>query len=311
MHHIDSLFGTNLFGCVYRTGDFTLTIVIGFVFALVCILGSFAAMGGHISVLMEPFEFIIIGGSSIGVFIIANPIAVIKDSGKAIGEAFKNKVPHKEDFLDLIGLLFLLMQEIKSKTKAEVEAHIDEPEASAIFSAFPKILADTELLNYMTDYLRLILLGSARSHEIEALMEDEINTIAKDKGKPYVSLTAMSDGLPALGIVAAVLGIIKAMGALDQPPEVLGHLIGSALVGTMAGIFMAYGMVGPLATAVKVVREKQVRPYVVVKQILIAHMNGATPHLSVEHGRKVVSLKDRPTIEQVEEQTMNVAVAAE
>ena len=288
-----------------------MTIVIGFVFALVCILGSFAAMGGHLEVLMEPFEFIIIGGSAFGIFIFANPVSVIKDSGTAIGEAFKNKIPHKEDFLDLIGMLFMLMQEVKSKTKAEVEAHIDEPEASSIFSAFPKILADEVLLEFVTDYLRLILLGNAKSHEIEALMEEEIHTLHKDKTKPYVALTAVSDGLPALGIVAAVLGIIKAMGALDQPPEVLGHLIGAALVGTMAGIFMAYGMMGPLATVVKIVREKQMAPYHVVKQILIAHMNGATPHLAVEYGRKTVSRKDRPTIEQVEEQTMNSPVAAE
>jgi len=271
------------------------------------------AMGGHLEVLVQPWEFVIIGGSAIGIFIVANPTSVIKDSGKAIVEAFKNSTPKEQDYLDTIGLLFVLMQEIKEKTRAEVEAHIDDPESSAIFQAFPKILAHQEKLHFIADYVRLIILGNARPHEIESLMEEEIHTIARDRLKPYQSLQAMADGLPALGIVAAVLGVIKAMGALDQSPEVLGGLIGAALVGTFAGIFMAYGMVGPIATKVKVVREKQNREYIIVKQTLIAFMSGATPHLAVEYGRKTISSKDRPSIEMVEEQTLNspVAVAAE
>ena len=136
-------------------------------------------------------------------------------------------------------------------------------------------------------------------------MEEEIHTISRDKMKPYQAVQAVSDGLPAIGIVAAVLGVIKAMGSLDKPPEYLGALIGAALVGTFAGILMSYGLAGPFATAIKSVRDKQNRRYVIVKQTLIAFMNGATPHLAVEYGRKTISKKDRPTLETVEEQMLN------
>ena len=290
-----------------------MTIAIGFVVTFGCLLGGFMAMGGHLEVLIQPWEYVIIGGSAIGIFIVANPMSTIKDTGKATMEAFQNKAPKNQDYLDIIGLLFNLMNEIKAKTRAEIEGHIDAPEDSVIFQNYPTILKDECLLNFIADYVRIILIGNARPHEIEALMEEEIHTLSRDTLKPYQAMQAMSDGLPALGIVAAVLGVIKAMGALDQSPEILGGLIGAALVGTFAGIFMSYGMAGPIATKIKSVREKQNRRYVIIKQTLIAFMNGATPHIAVEHGRKTISAKDRPTLEAVEEQTMNVSnpVAAE
>ncbi|MEM8650616.1 MAG: flagellar motor stator protein MotA [Pseudomonadota bacterium] len=290
-----------------------MTILVGFVFTMLCMLGGFMAMGGKLGVLVQPWEYVIIGGSAIGTFIVANPMPTIKDTGKAIMEAFKNKAPKNKDYLDIIGLLFVLMQEIRAKTRAEVEGHIDEPENSPIFQAFPAILKDADKLNFITDYVRLIMLGNARPHEIEALMEEEIHTLSRDRLKPYQAVQSVADALPALGIVAAVLGVIKAMGSLDKPPEILGALIGAALVGTFAGIFMSYGMAGPLATKIKSVREKQSRQFVVIKQTLIAFMNGATPHIAIEHGRKTISAKDRPTLDMVEEQTMNspVAMAAE
>jgi len=282
-----------------------LTILVGFTITMVCMLGGYMAMGGKVGVLWQPWEFVIIGGASFGTFVIANPMPVIKDTGKALKEGFGNKAPKQEDYLESIGLLFVLMQEIKAKTRAEIEGHIDEPEESTIFQAFPKILADKDKLSFITDYVRLIILGNAKPHEIEALMDEEIHTITKDKLKPYQSLQAVSDGLPAIGIVAAVLGVIKAMGSLDKPPEYLGALIAAALVGTFAGIFMSYCMVGPVATKVKVVREKQAKQYVIIKQTLIAFVSGATPHIAVEYGRKTISSKDRPSIDMVEEQTMN------
>ncbi|WP_075997089.1 flagellar motor stator protein MotA [Salaquimonas pukyongi] len=285
-----------------------MTIIIGLVVVFGCLLGGFAAMGGKLGVLMQPWEYFIIGGVAVGTFIVANPMATIKDTGKATVEAFKAKAPKNSDYLSIIGLLFVLMQEVRSKTRAEIEAHIDDPESSSVFTQFPDILEDTDLLSFITDYLRLIILGNARPHEIEALMEEEIATISRDKLKPYQAVQAVADGLPAIGIVAAVLGVIKAMGSLDKPPEYLGAMIGAALVGTFAGILMSYGLAGPIATSIKVVREKQNRRFVVVKQTLIAFMNGATPHLAVEYGRKTVSSKDRPTLEMVEEQMLNAPV---
>ncbi|MFD2236375.1 flagellar motor stator protein MotA [Aureimonas populi] len=279
-------------------------IVLGLVVTLACVLGGFMAMGGNIAVLVQPFEYVIILGASIGTFFVANPMKVVKDAGKATVEAFKNEVPKQRDYLDLLGLLHSLMREMRSKPRSEVENHIDSPETSPIFTAFPSILKDKAMTSFVCDYCRLIIIGNVRPHEIESLMDEEIQTISRDSMKPKHALQEMADGLPALGIVAAVLGIVKAMGALDQSPEVLGHLIGAALVGTFAGIFFSYAVVGPIAGKVKSVREKKLRLYVIVKQTLIAYMNGAMPQVALEYGRKTISAYDRPSIDQVESETI-------
>lgn len=286
-----------------------MTIPLGLVVTLACMLGGFAAMGGKIGVIWQPWEYVIILGASIGTFIVANPMKTIKDSGVGFVEALKNAVPHKEDYLLVLTCLFSLIRELKSKSRAEVEKHIDNPTESAIFTAYPKVLNDEKMLTFICDYFRLILMGNARTHEIEALMDEEISTMRADKLKCYHSLVAMSEGLPALGIVAAVLGVIKAMSALDQPPEVLGHYIGAALVGTFAGIFFSYAVVTPIATQVKIVREKQMRQYIVIKQTLLALMNGAMPQIAVEHGRKAISAADRPSVDELENATLNPGAA--
>jgi chemotaxis protein MotA len=268
-------------------------------------LGGFAASGGRIAVIWQPYELIIIGGSALGTFIVANPLTTIKDSGRACLEAIKGAAPGKRDYLDLLGLLYVLMRELRGNARNELEEQIDNPKDSEIFKQFPKVLADKDMTAFICDYVRLILIGNARTHEIESLMDEEIETIKRDKLKAYQALMAVSDGLPALGIVAAVLGIIKAMGALDQSPELLGELIGAALVGTFAGIFMSYGIAGPLATKIKVTREKRCRLYVIIKQTLLAFMNGAMPLIALEHGRKTISAYDRPSIDDVEGETMS------
>ena len=282
-----------------------MTFIIGMVVVFGCLLGGFAAMGGHIDVLWQPWEYVIILGSAIGTFFVANPMKVVKDTFKGIMEAIKESTPKPRDYLDTLAILYALMRELRTKTRTEMEVHVDNPAESEIFKLFPKILADKDLTNFVCDYCRLIIIGNARTHEIEALMDEEIQTIQRDKLKVYFALSAVADALPALGIVAAVLGVIKAMGSLDQPPEVLGHLIGAALVGTFAGIIFSYGIFGPLATKVKTVREKKVRLYVIVKQTLLAFMNGAMPQVALEHGRKTISAYERPTISEVEQETMN------
>lgn len=279
--------------------------MIGMVIVFGCLLGGFAAMGGHIGVLWQPWEYVIILGSAIGTFFVANSMKVVKDSFKGIMEAIKESTPKPRDYLDTLAILYALMRELRTKTRTEMEVHVDNPAESDIFKSFPKILSDKDLTNFICDYCRLIIIGNARTHEIEALMDEEIQTIQRDKLKVYLALSAIADALPALGIVAAVLGVIKAMGALDQPPEVLGHLIGAALVGTFAGILFSYGIFGPLATKVKTVREKKVRLYVIIKQTLLAFMNGAMPQVALEHGRKTISAYERPTISEVEQETMN------
>lgn len=280
-------------------------ILIGLVVTLGCVLGGFMAMGGHIEVLMQPWEVVIICGAAFGTFLVANPMKTVKDTGKATLEAFKQSVPKEKDYLETLGVLHSLMRELRSKSRSEVEAHIDNPNESAIFQAFPSVLKNKDLTSFICDYCRIIIIGNARPHEIEALMDEEIHTIKQDKLKAYHALTAMGDGFPAIGIVAAVLGVVKAMGALDQSPEILGGLIGAALVGTFLGIFMSYCVVGPIATKIKVVREKQNRLYVIVKQTLLAYMNGSLPQVAIEFGRKTISAHDRPSIDSVEQSTLN------
>ena len=264
-------------------------ILIGLVVTLGSVLGGFMAMGGHIEVLMQPWEVVIICGAALGTFLVANSMKVVKDTGKACLEAFKQSVPKEQHYLETLGVLHALMRELRSKSRSEVEAHIDNPMESTIFQAFPTILKNHDLTHFICDYCRIIIIGNAKSHEIEALMDEEIQTIRSDKLKAYHALTAVGDGFPAIGIVAAVLGVVKAMGALDQSPEILGGLIGAALVGTFLGIFMSYCVVGPIATKIKTVRDKQNRLYVIVKQTLIAYLNGSLPQVAIEFGRKTIS----------------------
>ncbi len=279
-------------------------ILLGMIVTIGCMLGGFVAMGGKVGVIWQPWEYVIIGGASFGTFLVANPMKVVKDSGKAIGEAIKSKTPSLRDYLDILGVLFALMREIRGKSRNEAEAHVDAPEESPIFQNFSSVLSNKELTTFICDYFRLVLIGNAKSHEIESLMDEEIETMTEDTLKPYHSLVAMSEGLPALGIVAAVLGVIKAMGALDQSPEVLGELIGAALVGTFAGIFLSYAVVSPVATKIKIIRSKRLRLFVIVKQTLLAFMNGAMPQVALEYGRKTISLYERPTIDELEEETL-------
>jgi len=281
-----------------------LGVLIGLIIALGCMLGGFVAMGGHVDVLLQPWEFVIILGVSFGTFVVANPFSLIKETGKAAFEAIKGDAFKQKDYLAVLGLLYAMMREMRSKPRSEVESHVDNPEKSAIFTQYPSVLKDKSITAFICDYCRLIIIGNARPFEIEALMDEEIQTIMHDYHKPYHSVQAVAEGLPAIGIVAAVLGVIKAMAAISESPEVLGHLIGAALVGTFAGVFFSYGVFGPLAAKIKLVRDKKARIYVVIKQTLLAYMNGAMPQISLEYGRKTISAKDRPTIDVVEQEAI-------
>ena len=263
-------------------------------------LGGFVAMGGHLDVLFQPYEVLIIFGIATGIFITANPITVVKQTGGAITDAVTGRGPKRASYLEILGVLYALMRDLKSKPRNDVEAHVDSPEESPIFQQSPLLMKDKQLRNFICDYVRLILIGNARGFEIESLMDQEIATIRKEKMKPALALGDIADALPAIGIVAAVLGIVKAMGAIDQSPEILGGLIAAALVGTFLGIFGAYTIFSPLSAKIKVVREKQMQPYIISKQALLAYINGAMPQIALEHGRKTISQGNRPTIDEVE-----------
>ena len=288
-----------------------MNIIIGLVVTFGCILGGYMAMGGYLSVLMQPWELVIIGGAAFGGFLVANPMKTIKDSGKALVEAFKYAVPKERDYLDTLSVLYGLMRDLRTKSRNEIEAHIDNPEESAIFQGSPTVLKNKDLTAFICDYVRLIIIGNARPHEIEALMDEEINTIEHDKLKSYHAVVTVSDACPAIGIVAAVLGVIKAMGAIDQSPEILGGLIGAALVGTFLGIFLSYSILAPIAAQIKLVRDKQNRLYVIVKQTLLAYMNGSVPQVALEHGRKTISSYERPSIDAVEQEMMSAGSGGE
>jgi chemotaxis protein MotA len=288
-----------------KRSAFTLNLIIGLIVGAGSLVGGFLLEGGSLHVLWQPFEFVIIGGIALGVFVMGNPISTITDTFRGVLEALTHKVPKRKDFLALLGLLFALMRDLRTRPRNEVEAHIDGPQDSPLFQHFPSILKDKELTQFVCDYVRLILIGNARPHEIEALMDQEIATVRKHRTKPAVALGAISDALPALGIVAAVLGIVKAMGALDSTPEVLGGYIGAALIGTLTGIFWSYAVVSPLALLIKHTREKQCQPFVIAKQTLLAYMNGAMPQIALEHGRKTISSRERPSIDEVESEAIS------
>ncbi|HUH48744.1 MAG TPA: flagellar motor stator protein MotA, partial [Mycoplana sp.] len=208
-------------------------------------------------------------------------------------------------YLDTLGVLYSLMRDLRTKSRNEIESHIDNPEESSIFQSSPTVLQNKELTTFICDYVRLIIIGNARSHEIEALMDEEIQTITNDKMKPYAAMSTVGDALPAIGIVAAVLGVVKAMGSINEAPEILGGKIAAALVGTLLGVFLSYSVVSPIATNIKSVRAKQNRLYVIVKQTLLAYMNGSVPQVALEYGRKTISSYERPSIDAVEQEMMN------
>ena len=287
-----------------KTGDDLLAVLFGIIMSIGSILGGFMAMGGKVAVIWQPVEYVIICGIAFGIFIVAIPVPVLKQTGGAIVDAVSNRAPKRALFLEILGVRYSLMRDLKAKPRNEVEAHVDNPEESAIFQQSPSILNDKQLLQFICDYVRLLLIGNARGFEIEALMDQEIATIRKEKMKPALALGDLADALPAIGIVAAVLGIVKAMGAIDQSPEILGGLIAAALIGTFLGIFASYAIFSPLAGKIKTVREKQMQPYIIAKQALLAYINGAMPQIALEHGRKTIAQSYRPTIDEVESEAL-------
>jgi len=282
-----------------------MTIIIGLIITLGALLGGFVAMGGHVNVIWQPWEYVIICGAAVGTFVVANPVKTIKDVGVGFVEVLLMRTPKPREYLDVLGVLHELMRTLRSPSRNDLEHHIENPRESPLFQKFPTVLVNSELTTFICDYCRLILMGNARTHEIEALMDEEIETMRHDKLRSYHALVSIAEALPALGIVAAVLGVIKAMGALDREPEILGSLIAAALVGTFAGIFFSYAVVSPVASKLRTIREKKMQLYVVVKQTLLAFMNGAMPQVALEHGRKAISAYERPSIDEVEEQTFS------
>lgn len=279
---------------------------IGAVIVFASVLGGYAAPGGHLLVLWQPFEFIIILGASIGGFLIANAKPVLAGAAKSFGTLLKGPKYNKAAYMELLGVLFALFKLAKTKGDLALEAHVENPAESQLFQEFPTFANDHHAIEFVCDYLRLLTLGTKNAYEVEAIMEQELEVHHNELHAISGSLHSMADGLPALGIVAAVLGVIHTMGSITEPPEVLGHLIGGALVGTFFGILMSYGLVSPIANSVEQSFNADSSYLGCIKTGIIAHMQGYAPQVSIEFARKTLNSNVRPTFSEVEEMVENL-----
>jgi chemotaxis protein MotA len=280
--------------------------IIGAVVVLGCVVGGYIAGGGHLAVLWQPFEFVIIFGAGVGAFVISCPKPVLKQALGGFKKAFKGPGYTKDDYLELLSMLYSVFKLAKSKGMLALEQHIEKPEESKLFTQFPKFMADHHSMDFLCDYLRLMTLGSENPHEMESLMDMELEVHHQETHLAAHSLSAFGESFPALGIVAAVLGVIHTMGSISEPPEVLGHLIGGALVGTFSGILISYGFVSPLAAAAKATWEHESKYLLCMKAGMLAHLQGYAPAVSVEFARKSLMSNVRPSFYEVEEATSKV-----
>lgn len=277
--------------------------VIGLFIVSASMVGGYIGFGGRLSVLWQPWEIVIIGGAAIGAFVISNPSHVIMDTGAALSRAIRGPSLQKEDYLELLSLQFAIFREGKAKGIMALENDIERPFESNLFKAHPRALGRKRSIGFLCDYLRLISLGSENSHELEVLMDQEIETLRQEMSRPVKALNTVGEALPAFGIIAAILGIIKAMGYVNQPTEVLGGMIGGALVGTFLGVLLAYALVLPLASIVAGRRDETINYYNCMKAGLIAYLNGYPPQIAIEYARKVLFVEVQPTFDSVEQTT--------
>ena len=284
--------------------------IIGIVVLFAMVFGSFLMSGGNITVIMGslPHELMCIGGAGLAAFLIGNSMTTIKATGKGFGKIFAGPKWKSSDYRDLLALLFLLTKTMKSKGVIALESHIERPAESAIFTRFPRIMKDHFAIDFICDTLRMMTMNLEDPHQVEDAMEKQLEKHHHEAQAPAHALQNMADALPALGIVAAVLGVIKTMGAITEPPEVLGQMIGGALVGTFLGVFMAYGMVGPMASRLKEVVDEEGAFYKIIQGTLVAHLHGNAAQISVEIGRGSVPSSSQPSFTELEDALNNTPV---
>ncbi len=283
----------------------------GLGFLLACVFGSFIATGGAIGPLLGamPFELITIGGAAIGTFVMANSMTAVKHTLAGLGKVMKGGAFKKSDYVDLLSLLFFLVRLANTKGAMALEPHIEKPEESAAFQNFPRIAANHHATVMICDYLRMVGMNADDPHQIEDVMARELKKTLHEELHGAHALQTMADALPALGIVAAVLGVIKTMGHINQPPSVLGAMIGDALVGTFLGVLLAYGMAAPIAARLKGVVEEEAKFFDVIRAVLVAHLHGNAPQVSVETGRKMVPNEYMPSFQELEEAVQNLKIS--
>ena len=277
-------------------------IIIGWLVVLGCVFGVFIAHGGNIGVVLHalPFELITIGGATAGAFLANNQMKVIKATAAGLGTCFKGSKYTKARYMELMALLYDILQKARKEGLMAIEKDVEEPHESEIFKKYPTVGSDHHVVEFMTDYLRMMVSGNLNAHEIEALMDSEIDTHHAEAHAPVAALQRVAGGLPAFGIVAAVLGVVNTMGSVGQPPSVLGAMIGSALVGTFLGILLAYAFAEPLAGLLEQRVEEAAKEFVCIKTTLLASMQGYNPTTAIEFGRKVLFSTERPTFTELE-----------
>lgn len=276
--------------------------VIGIVVILVMVFGGFMLHGGKMEPILHalPFEMMMIGGAALGAFLISNDLASIKQTAKDMGKVFKGTKWKPEDYRDVLCLMFELIRLVRANPVG-LEEHIENPDASPIFGRYPKIQRDPETVDLIADTMRAASMNYDDPHQVEEVLDKRVEAALAHALHSSHALQSMADALPALGIVAAVLGVIKTMGSLDQPPEILGAMIGSALVGTFLGVFLAYGLMGPFASRVKAIVEDDGNFYRLVREVLVANLHRHAPNICIEVGRQNTPHHLRPSFSAVED----------
>jgi chemotaxis protein MotA len=276
-------------------------VIAGYIVVVLSVFGGFALAGGHLAALFQPLELLMIGGGAGGAFLVGNNNKAIKATLKALPTVFKGSKYNRALYMDLMALLYELLTKIRKEGLMSVESDVDAPESSPLFTKYPLILADHHIIEFLTDYLRLMVGGSMNAFEIENLMDNEIETHHHEGEVPAHVIAKLGDGLPAFGIVAAVMGVVHTMESVSLPPAELGILIAHALVGTFLGILLAYGFVGPLAGLLEQKLHESSKVFQCVKVTLLASINGYAPAIAVEFGRKVLFSTERPSFSELEQ----------
>lgn len=285
--------------------------IIGIVITIVMVFGGYLAAGGKMAIILGslPFEMMIIGGAAVGTFVLSSDAEGIKHTLKDVSKVFKGAKWKREDMQDLLCLLFELIK-IARQNPVDLEQHIEDPAESSVFKRYPRVAADAAAVDLICDTFRSASMNYDDPHQVEEVLEKQLDAKLHHAMHSSHALQAMSDGLPALGIIAAVLGVIKTMASVDQPPEVLGQLIGGALVGTFLGIFLAYGLVGPFAAKVKLVIEADHQFYALIREVLVANLHNHAPNICIEVGRQNTPRGMRPTFNDLDEALRNAKAAA-
>ena len=276
-------------------------VIVGYLAVAFSVFGGFALAGGHMGALLQPIELLMIGGAAVGSFLVGNTAKTIKSTLKALPTVLKGAKYKKDNYMELMALLYELLGKVRKEGLMSIENDVENPDESPIFAKYPTVQADHHVVEFMTDYLRIMVSGNLNAMEIETLMEVEIETHHHEGMEPSHVIAKMGDAMPAYGIVAAVMGVVHTMESMGIPPAELGILIAHALVGTFLGILLAYGFVGPLASKLEQKAEESTKMLQTINVTLLANLNGYAPAMAVEFGRKALYSTERPGFIELEE----------